>query len=64
MIEGFVSDPEKKDSYIHSFCEAGEENWCRCKRYQTKKTLNLCPDFVMPDSLITTDEILDKLEEY
>jgi hypothetical protein len=25
--------------------------------------LNLCPDFIMPDSTFSLDEILDKLEE-
>jgi hypothetical protein len=61
-IEGFISDPVKKDLFISVFCEAGKENWSQCKRYQTKNELNLCPDFVMPDSAYTTDEILDKLE--
>jgi len=62
-VEGFVNDPARRAFYINAFCEAGEGNWGKCRRYQTKKTLNLCPDFVMPDSLFTTDEILDKLEE-
>jgi len=62
-IEGFVSDPSKKALYTQTYCEAGELNWNRCKRFQTKKALNLCPAFVMPDSPYTQEEILDKMEE-
>jgi len=63
LIDGFASTPPGKEFYERTYCVAGEDNWNRCKRYQTKKTLNLCPDFLMPDSPFSLDEILDKLEE-
>ena len=61
-IEGFISDDSKKTAYIHTYCRSAEKNWNNCKRFITKKTLNLCPDFVLPDSALSIDEILDKLE--
>jgi len=61
-VEGFVKDPVKKEYYIHTYCDAGEDNWSNCCRYIAKRSLNLCPVFVMPDSELTVDEILDKLE--
>jgi hypothetical protein len=61
-IEGFVEPPEMKEFYAAVFCTAGEEAWKQCMRYKTRMELNLCPDFVMPDSLLTTEEIMDRLE--
>jgi hypothetical protein len=63
LIDGFASNPPGKDFYERTYCIAGEEYWSFCKRYLTKHTLNLCPDFLMPDSSFSLDEILDKLEE-
>ncbi|MBK7030087.1 MAG: hypothetical protein IPH45_13145 [Bacteroidales bacterium] len=60
-IQGFVP-LEKKVFYAGNFCDAGEPSWKQCKRYNTKLELNLCPDFVLPDSEFTIDEILDRLE--
>lgn len=49
-------------SYINKYCKAGEEKWSKCKRLQTKNALNFCPDFVLPDTLLTPDEIIDKFD--
>jgi len=62
-VEGFVSSTEIKEFYAGIFCDAGEKGWTQCRRYLTKKELNLCPDFVMPDSELTIDEIIDRLEK-
>ena len=61
-LDGFIKDPGKKDFYITFYCESSDMNWQSCKRYQTKEILNMCPDFILPDSTHTIDEILDKLE--
>lgn len=63
QVEEFVKDAVKKNFYISAYCEAGEYSWIACKRYQTKKILNMSPDFLLPDSTLTIEEILDKLEE-
>ena len=61
-IQGFVQNPYEKLVYLNTYCESVEQAWNSCKRYQTKLALNFCPDFVLPDSNFTIDEILDKFE--
>lgn len=60
--KGFV-DESKKAFYTAHYCFAETNGFKACKRYQTALTLHFCPDFVFPDSLFTTDEILTKYEE-
>ena len=62
-VEDFIQVPDKKHFYMSTYCEAGEKCWNSCKRYQTSGALNLCPDFVLPDSNFTIEEILNKFEE-
>lgn len=57
-----VPDSGKKEQYIASYC-LNEETWTTCKRYTTRKALWICPDFVLPDSDITEDEVVDRYEE-
>jgi hypothetical protein len=57
-----VPDNSKKEKYLHDYCET-EENWKNCLRYITRKSLWMCPDFVLPDSKMTEDEIIEKYEK-
>ena len=57
-----VPDSEKKDQYISKWCMK-EETWKKCKRYVTRKALWICPDFVLPDSSFTEDEIIERYEK-
>lgn len=57
-----VPDSEKKEKYISSWCQE-EETWKKCKRYTTRKALWICPDFVLPDSDLTEDEVVDRYED-
>lgn len=61
-VAGFVNTEKKKLFYISKFCKSESAHWQKCKRFQTKNELNLCPDFVLPDTVFTIDEILDKIE--
>ena len=56
-----VPDKEKKKQYLSAWCQQ-EETWKKCKRYTTKKALWICPDFVLPDSDLTEDEVVDLYE--
>jgi len=59
-----VSNPQKKKFYLHSYCVQADEAWTRCKRYIAKNALNLCPDFVLPDSPLSPAEIIDEFDRF
>lgn len=56
-----VTDPEKKESYISAYCHR-EETWKKCKRYLTRRALWICPDWILPDSTLSEDEIIERAE--
>lgn len=58
-----ITDEDKKAAYIESWCKDTNGKWERCKRFNTKAKLGFCPDFVLPDTDMTIDEILDRFEE-
>lgn len=60
--EGFIIDTIKRDFYINEFCKSESNYWKNCNRYISKNELNFCPDFVLPDSNLTPDEIIDKFD--
>ncbi|MFH2096711.1 MAG: hypothetical protein ABIJ16_13460 [Bacteroidota bacterium] len=62
-VDGFVSDSLKLEFYLLMYCKSSDFNWNNCKRYLTKKRWHLCPDFVMPDTMLSVEEIIDKYEE-
>lgn len=53
----------KKQMYLQSYCNTGMDRWKTCKRYITKNELNFCPDFVLPDTALSPDEIVEKFDE-
>ncbi|RLD80435.1 MAG: hypothetical protein DRJ15_07035 [Bacteroidetes bacterium] len=58
-----VPNEKVKDEYIHTWCKNDQEKWSGCKRFITKAELGFCPDFVVPDTALSIDEIVDKFEE-
>jgi len=58
-----VPDKGKKEMYMSLYCRAGATAWSSCKRYITKKELNFCPDFVLPDSPETPGDIIDRFDD-
>jgi len=62
-VEDFKFEKGSRKDYLLTYCQAGEASWSQCKRYITKNALNFCPDFVLPDTTLTTDEIIDKFDE-
>ncbi len=54
---------KKKKEYMSKYCHRNEESWSVCTRYLTKKAINFCPDFVLPNSKMTPDEVIDKFDE-
>jgi hypothetical protein len=63
LVQTDVVVPESamKEEYISSYC-MNEETWKNCKRYTIRKALWICPDFVLPDSDLDEDEVIDRYE--
>ena len=57
-----VPDAKIKEGYVNEWCHQQKEKWNLCKRFNTKNELGFCPDFVVPDTLMSTEEIMDKFE--
>ncbi|MCF8303802.1 MAG: hypothetical protein K9I94_11050 [Bacteroidales bacterium] len=57
-----VNTQEERDHYIRNYCITEEQVWYECKRYQIKAELDFCPDFVLPDNVLTTEEIMERFD--
>ena len=57
-----IEDDKTKNEYIENWCRQSEETWQECKRFHTKKELSFCPDFVLPDTELTVEEISEKFD--
>ncbi len=53
---------ESAEVYKNLFCRNGEK-FTECKRYQVSEKVGKCADFVMPNSSMTVDEIIQKMKE-
>jgi len=53
----------EKEKYLKTYCRDNTLNWKSCKRYLAKNKMSFCPDFVLPDSTLSVDEIIDKFDE-
>jgi len=62
IAENVVPDEVLRNSYINVYCKSNNERWQGCKRLIVKNKLNFCPDFVLPDTTLTIDEIIDKFD--
>jgi hypothetical protein len=61
-LDDFLQDKNLRLLYLNNYCKAGNIKWSVCKRLITKNVLNFCPDFVLPDTPLTPDEIIDKFD--
>jgi len=57
-----VSGKQKK-LYIDRYCHSYQNEWESCKRFITKNALQVCPDFVLPDTKLTVDQILHRWDK-
>jgi len=48
--------------YINSYCCCNKGLWSECMRFRAKEKLSFCPDFVLPDSIMTIDEVIDRFD--
>jgi hypothetical protein len=62
MTEGIVESQIMRQEFMDEFCSGKQENWKNCKRFLTHQSLHFCPDFVVPDTALTLDEIMDRFD--
>jgi hypothetical protein len=62
-LEGFIREQKKKKNYIENYCLKTDNSWKNCKRYIAKDSLSFCPDFVLPDTGLSMEEIVAKFDE-
>ena len=43
-------------AYVQFFCDA--ENYVTCKRYLVKKATGVCPPNILPNSVLSVEEII------
>ena len=60
MIAGRLDiDENHKETFKHRFCLGDYDS---CKRLIVIEKLHMCPDFVLPDSSISIDEVMEIME--
>lgn len=59
----FPVDDTMRDDYIRTFCKGTHPGYNACRRYIVSRDLFLCPDFVLPDSIITLNDIFERIEK-
>lgn len=53
---------ESAEVYKNLYCRSSEK-FSECKRYQVSEKVGKCADFVMPNSTMTVDQIIQKMKE-
>lgn len=66
LFNGDMNLPEELSlRYKCHFClgNARNDSWLKCKRYQYIQSNGFCPDFIMPNSLLSDKQVEEKLIE-
>ncbi len=50
-------------SYKNQYCEAGNDGWESCKRYQVSEKNGEVPPDLLPNSKLSVDEIIEKMNK-
>jgi len=58
-----LSKPEYAETYRSLFCNAGEKRWTQCKRFIVAGKFGKCPDYVLPNSIMTLDEVEARMKK-
>jgi uncharacterized cysteine cluster protein YcgN (CxxCxxCC family) len=56
-----LRNKETEEAYKNIYCKNGKENFTLCKRYQVSERIGKCADFVMPNSFLSVDELIDRI---
>jgi hypothetical protein len=49
-------------TYKHLYCEKGEEGRNKCKRYQVAMKAGSCPHDILPNTTISVNDIIRRME--
>lgn len=58
-----LSKPEYAETYRSLFCNAGEKRWAQCKRNIVSTKFGKCPDYILPNSIMTVEEIEARMKK-
>ncbi len=62
LFKGNILIPEDITiMYKYHYCLNSQGRWKECKRFLTKNLFGFCPGFVMPNSLLSLDQIKQKV---
>jgi hypothetical protein len=56
------ANPVLIKTYKHLYCENGAEGRAACKRYQTVLRVGSCPPSILPNSHLSVDDIVKKIQ--
>jgi hypothetical protein len=63
LVNGTIKiNLEDQKRYINLFCINPHGKWQTCKRFVTKSELSFCPDFVLPDTNLSSEGIIEKYD--
>ena len=58
-----LKNKETEEAYKNIYCRNGEDRFTTCKRYLVTEELGRCADFVMPNSFLSVNSIIEKIKE-
>jgi len=53
----------QRQYYLTNYYQNPDLNWKNCKRFLVKIELGFCPDFIIPESEMTLNEIIDTIDK-
>ena len=57
-----LNNKSTEEAYKNMYCKNGYENYSLCKRFQVNDKVGKCADFVMPNSFLSVNEIIERME--
>ncbi len=62
LFSGELEIPEdSRIRYKCFFCLCEETRWSSCKRFMVIDKIGFCPDFVLPNSLLSSEQIMSRI---
>jgi hypothetical protein len=62
ITPGFMDNKYQRNIYLQTYCRSDSNKWESYKQSIVKHKLNYCPDFVLPDTELIPDEIINKFD--